>query len=63
MTWLMQDECKPLSVWLSTRLGDYREIRRVKGSTTYETKHVIAFKSDVVKFIRETEAKLRKKNT
>ena len=29
MIWLMQDECKPLSVWLSTRLGDYREIRGV----------------------------------
>jgi hypothetical protein len=29
MTWLMQDECKPLSVWLSTRLGDYREFRQV----------------------------------
>jgi len=27
------------------------------------TKNVIAFKSDVVKFIRETEAKLREKNT
>ena len=27
------------------------------------TKDVIAFKSDVVKFIREAEAKLREKNT
>ena len=27
------------------------------------TKNVIAFKSDVVKFIRETEAKLKDKNT
>jgi hypothetical protein len=27
------------------------------------TKNVIAFKSDVVKFIREAEAKLREKNT
>ena len=27
------------------------------------TKEVIAFKSDVVKFIREAEAKLREKNT
>jgi len=27
------------------------------------TKDVIAFKSDVVKFIRETEAKLKEKNT
>ena len=27
------------------------------------TKDLIAFKSDVVKFIRETEAKLKKKNT
>jgi hypothetical protein len=27
MIWLMQDECKPLSRWLSTRLGDYREIK------------------------------------
>jgi len=27
------------------------------------TKNVIAFKTDVVKFIRETEAKLKEKNT
>ena len=27
------------------------------------TKNVIAFKSDVVKFIREAEAKLKEKNT
>ena len=27
------------------------------------TKDVIAFKTDVVKFIKETEAKLREKNT
>ena len=27
------------------------------------TKHVIAFKSDVVKFIREAEAKLKEKNS
>ena len=38
-----------------------------QGLTDYDvhelTKDVIAFRSDVVKFIREAEAKLREKNT
>ena len=41
-----------------------REWRGLTDDDVHElTKDVIAFKSDVVKFIREAEAKLREKNT
>jgi hypothetical protein len=49
--WTSEDNRPPQ--WQGLTDDDVKEI----------TKDVIAFKSDVVKFIRETEAKLREKNT
>ena len=50
--WTSEDN-RPLPQWQGLTDDDVHEL----------TKDVIAFKSDVVKFIREAEAKLREKNT
>jgi hypothetical protein len=49
--WTSEDN-RPLPQWQGLTDDDVHEL----------TKGVIAFKSDVVKFIREAEAKLREKN-
>jgi hypothetical protein len=54
------------TIWTSEDNRPYTK-PRWQGLTDEEvdelTKNVIAFKSDVVKFIREAEAKLKEKNT
>ncbi len=50
--WTSEDNRPPLPEWQGLTDDDVNEI----------TKDVIAFKSDVVKFIREAEAKLKEKN-
>ena len=50
--WTSEDN-RPLPQWQGLTDDDVHEL----------TKDVIAFKSDVVKFIREAEAKLKEKNT
>ena len=50
--WTSEDN-RPLPQWQALTDDDVHEL----------TKNVIAFKSDVVKFIREAEAKLKEKNT
>ena len=51
--WTSEDNRPPLPEWQGLTDDDVHEL----------TKDVIAFKSDVVKFIREAEAKLKEKNT
>ena len=50
--WTSEDNRPPLPEWQGLTDDDVNEI----------TKNVIAFKSDVGKFIREAEAKLKEKN-
>ena len=61
---LMAQQTQQIEVWKQRSKEAKTEWQGLTDDDVHElTKDVIAFKSDVVKFIREAEAKLKEKNT